>query len=208
MKKNDWRTREREWRLLLGMKLCTTFYRRMILLAYTLNVANPVVIRPRIAVEIAQLTELDIDAYATFRPDQSRAEIQARLTRQDRCFACWYEGRIVDAGWVASGRVYIPYLRQHITLCSGDIYNYDSYTLPEFRNQRLYMSRNTFIGKLNQDEGFTRSLALVAAENKTPNLVLRMYGLKPIGLYSCVRFGRWQKIWQQSYSDAVLPVMS
>ena len=73
----------------LTMKILTTFYRRMILFVYPLDKPIPA-FRAPLPVDIAILTERDLDVYRRFRPDQSVKEIRARLTRGDRCFACWY----------------------------------------------------------------------------------------------------------------------
>jgi len=170
------------------MKILTTFYRRMILFVYPLDKEIPV-LRSRLSVNFTILTERDLDAYHRFRPDQSRKEIRTRLDSGDRCFVCWYEDRIVDAGWVATGRVYIPYLRQHLVLGPKDIYNYDAYTLPAYRGLGIYMARNSYVARYNQKEGYSRSIAMVAVENRAPRVILQRSGLRPIGLYSCLRFG-------------------
>jgi len=190
----------------LAMKILTTFYRRMILFEYPLNQQIPV-LRSRLPVNIAILTERDLDAYNRYRPDQSMKEIRARLARGDRCFACWYDDRIVDAGWVATGRVYIPYLRRRLILGSGDIYNYDAYTLPAYRGLGIFMARISYVGRYNQQEGYSRGLALVAVENKAPRVILYKSGVRPIGLYSCLRLGPWQWEWRLPWGkDALLSI--
>jgi len=188
------------------MKILTTFYRRMILFVYPLDSTIPVLL-PRLPVDIAILTERDLDAYNRYRPDQSMKEIRARLARGDRCFACWYDDRIVDAGWVATGRVYIPYLRRRLILGSGDIYNYDAYTLPAYRGLGIFMARISYVGRYNQQEGYSRGLALVAVENKAPRVILYKSGVRPIGLYSCLRLGPWQWEWRLPWGkDALLSI--
>jgi RimJ/RimL family protein N-acetyltransferase len=188
------------------MKVLTTFYRRVILVVHLLDDTIPV-LRSRLPVVITILTETNINAYHRFRPEQSLQEIQARLARGDRCFACWYENRIIDAGWVATGRVHIPYLRRDLILDPRDIYNYDSYTLPAYRGRGLYMARNAYIARYNWQEGFSRSVAVVAVENKALLAILLKSGLKPIGLYSCMRFGPWQRGWQQPWGEEALPLL-
>ena len=185
------------------MKILTTFYRRMILFVYPLDKEIPV-LRSRLSVNFTILTERDLDAYHRFRPDQSRKEIRTRLDSGDRCFVCWYEDRIVDAGWVATGRVYIPYLRQHLVLGPKDIYNYDAYTLPAYRGLGIYMARNSYVARYNQKEGYSRSIAMVAVENRAPKVILQRSGLRPIGLYNCLRFGPWQWEWQQQWGQEAL----
>src|SRR5215468_718923 len=93
----------------LTMRVFTTFYRRMFLMVRPLDVAIPDV-HPRLPVVIKRLTDKDILAYRKFRPEQGAHMIRSRLGRGDRCYAAWYEGRIVHAGWIATKRVYVPYL--------------------------------------------------------------------------------------------------
>jgi len=196
----------RKWIDVLTMKILTTFYRRMILFVYPLDKEIPV-LRSRLSVNFTILTERDLDAYHRFRPDQIRKEIQTRLDSGDRCFVCWYEDRIVDAGWVATGRVYIPYLRRRLVLDPKDICNYDAYTLPAFRGLGLFMARIWYVARYNQQEGYSRGLALVAVENKAPRVILYKSGVRPIGLYSCLRLGPWQWEWQQPWGkDALLSI--
>ena len=189
------------------MKILTTFYRRMILFVYPLDNQIPV-LRPKLSVNFAILTERDLDAYHIYRPEQSTKEIRARLARGDRCFACWYDDRIVDAGWVATGLVYIPYLRQNLVLGPKDIYNYDAYTLTAYRGLGIYMARNSYVARYNQKEGYLRSIALVAVENKAPRVILYRSGLRPIGLYSCLRLGPWQWEWKQAWGEDALLSLS
>lgn len=203
-------TAEKPWREMmemLAMKVLTTFYRRMILFVYPLDGTIPV-LESRLSVNIAILTEGDLEAYHRYRPDRNLKEIRARLARGDRCFACWYEDRIVDGGWVATGRVYVPYLRRRLVLAPGDIYNYDAYTLPAFRGLNLFMARNSYVARYNQKERYLRSLALVAAENKASRVILYRWGLRPIGLYTCLRFGPWQWDWHQTWGDEMLLSLS
>ena len=203
-------TFKRLWRKkidVIFMKILTTFYRRMILFVYPLDGTIPV-LEPRLSVNITILTEQDMNAYHKYRPDQSKKEFRARLARGDRCFAYWYKDRIVDAGWVATGRVYIPYLQRQLILAPRDICNYDAYTLPDYRGLGLYMARNSYIARYNQKEGYSRSVALVAPENKAPKIILQRSSIRPIGLYSCLRFGPWQLQWQQPWGEESLLSLS
>jgi hypothetical protein len=198
----NWKLLDKSTDVLTG-KILTTFYRRMILFVYPLTGAIPV-LRPRIEVDITILKERDLESYLRFRPDQSIEEIQTRLEIGHRCFVCWYEDRIVDAGWVATGRVNVPYLRRRLVLNPKDIYNYDAYTLAPYRGLGLYMARNSYVAIYSQKEGYTRSVAMVAVENKAPKLILQRSGLKPIGLYNCLRFGPWQLEWKQQWAGEAL----
>ena len=192
----------------LKMKVVTTFYRRVIVLAFPLDAPFRSAAPPRLPVDLCILTEAELDAYLAFRPDQSRAHIRARLERGDRCFVCRHEGRIVDAGWAATGRVPVPYLHRDLVLPSGDVYVYDAHTLPECEGRGLYVARNAFCARHYQDLGFRRCLAVVAVENKVPLAVLRRNGARPVGGYTCLRcFGFSRVTGRAAEGSGPLPIL-
>jgi hypothetical protein len=179
----------------IAARALTTVYRRMLCLVYPLQGRSIPVYRSQIDVDFRVLTKSDVNAYVQFRPKHGREDFERRLARGDRCFASWHEGRIVDAGWAATGAVFVPYLGRYILLEPGDIYSYGAYTLPDYRGYGLYMSRNSYTARRNQKEGFERSVALVAPENYAAWLILTRSGLETIGEYSHVRLpigGVWR----------------
>jgi len=137
----------------------------MLCLVYPLQGKSIPVYRAQIDVDFRVLTKGDVNAYVQFRPKHGREDFERRLARGDRCFASWHEGRIVDAGWAATGAVFVPYLGRFMLLEPGDIYSYGAYTLPDYRVYGLYMARNSYTARRNQKEGFRRTIALVAPEN-------------------------------------------
>jgi hypothetical protein len=171
----------------LGARMVTTLYRRMLFLAYPLTDPSIPVYRASIDVRFAQLGAADIAAYLRFRPDSDWRTIESRMARGDRCFAAWIKDEIVDACWMATGSVFVPYLGRRLQMEKRDIYSYDSYTLPKYRAHGVYMARNSYTARMNQSEGFTRSIALVAVENYTAWLVLTRSGLRTLGAYHYVR---------------------
>ncbi len=201
-----WSTLWREGIQVFAMKTLTTFCRRVVVLARWLD--DPIPHRPaRLPVVIAMLTEKDLAAYSSFRPDQGEKEIQARLARGDQCFAASYEGRIVHAAWVATGRVYVPYLRRDLILQSGDIYLHDFDTLPGYRGHGLAQAGGVHVLQHYRQQGYRRDVAVVAVDNKIGLRLGRAAGYHTIGLYGCVRFGPWQRDWQQPWGEESLPIL-
>lgn len=196
------------WRLIqiFIMKVVTTFYRRVIIVARSLHDEIPD-LQLCLPVTIAVLTEKDLPAYNQFRPDQLMSIIQARLERGDRCYAAWHEGRIVHAAWVCTKDIYDPYLRRTLLLHPGDIYIYDSYTLPAYRHHGLARTRNIHVFRQYREEGFRRSTAIVALENKAAFGSVKAVGNHPIGMVRCVRLGPWQWDWQERWSDEPFPFL-
>jgi GNAT superfamily N-acetyltransferase len=186
------------------MKVLTTFYRRALLGYRSLD--EPIaVLHSRLPVEVGLLTEGDLAVYQNFRPDQDSSEIKERMRQGHRCYVSWHEGRIVDASWLATGRVHIPYLRRDLVLEPGDVYVYDSYTAPHYRGRSLYSAKVAFIMRHCKEKGYVRNVAVIAIENKEPLAVTRRLGIKFVGVYHCLRFGPWQRLWRQPWREESLP---
>lgn len=183
----------------------TMFYRRVLVLVFGPLRDFPVY-KARLPVEIRAVTEDDVTAYARFRGADAD-EITRRLRRGERCFASWYGGEIVDAGWVAGGVVDLPYMNCLLRLAPGDLYHYDAYTAPQFRGAGLYMARNSFASRLARREGFLRDVALAANENYTAWILLSRSGLRTIGVYHYLRVGPWHRYWGYAVAGEVFPAL-
>lgn len=190
---------------LVGAKVLTTAYRRMLCLVYPLQGRRIPVYNAQLEVEFRLLQPDEFGAYERFRPNMARKKIERRLEQGHRCFTSWHGEKVVDAGWTATGNVAVPYLGRVLCLEPGDIYSYDAYTLPEYRGYGLYMARNSFTARANQKEGFKRSVALVAPENYTAWVILTRSGLETIGEYSFVRLPFHGIYWQRAVPGKALP---
>lgn len=172
----------------IAARALTTVYRRMLCLVYPLQGRTVPIYRPQIDIDFCLLKPEELGPYLRFRPTAAKEVVASRLARGDRCHASWHEGSIVDACWTARGTVFVPYLDRFILLEPGDVYSYDSYTLPAYRGYGIFMARNSYTARRNQREGYERSVALVAPENYASWLILARSGLETIGQYSVIRF--------------------
>ena len=190
------------------MKILTTFYRRMVMLTYQLQEGVIPTFSSSIPVRYAELTEADHAAHRRFRPALAAGELERRLGRGDRCFVMWQDDRLIHECWVTTAeRAYVPYLHREIRLEPGDAYYYGAYTDPGFRGRGLFTGCYSFIARRLQQEGYRRSVALVAAENRHSVVVLERSGLEANGIYACLRLGRWQSHWQRPQAGhALLPL--
>jgi hypothetical protein len=179
----------------------------MLCMAYSLEGIRIPVYHASYDVRFGILGPGDMSAYLRFRRGARAQEIERRLVRGDRCFVSWHEDEIVDACWTATGCVYVPYLRRYLHIPEGDIYSYDSYTSAEHRGRGIYMARNSFTARQNQEEGFSRSIALVAFENYSAWLILTRSGLETLGAYHLVRTPLRGIFWETREPGASLPRM-
>ncbi|HEX6574688.1 MAG TPA: hypothetical protein VF042_06915 [Gemmatimonadaceae bacterium] len=191
-----------------GARALTTFYRRMLFLSYQLEGIRIPAYNAAIDARFSILRADEVDAYMAFKPRAIKRETERRISRGDRCFISWIDGRIVDACWTATGNIYVPYMNRTLHVPEGDVYSYDSYTLPEYRGRGLYMARNSFTAITTQSEGFRRSIALVAYENYSAWLILTRSGLKTLGAYHYLRTPMRGIYWETTEPGAALPEMS
>lgn len=67
------------------------------------------------------------------------------------------------------------------------------------------MARNAYVARCNQSEGFVRSVALVALENRASWKVLTRSGLETRGEYTYLRLGPLSRYQQHSDCGEELP---
>ncbi len=198
------RKRTRAALRLLAMKVTTTFYRRLIVGYVSLDRPIPR-LHSQLPGVIRLLTEQDLPRYQELRPRQPLSEIAERLASGQRCFATRVDGRIVDVGWLATQQVHVSYLRHDLILEPGDGYIYDSYTAPDLRARGLYQATSTHILRCCQEQGLRRAVVLYAPENRAPLTVARRFGVTFGGMYVCLRFGPWQRLWERRFGADPLP---
>jgi GNAT superfamily N-acetyltransferase len=186
------------------MKILTTFYRRAIVVARPIDEMIPEM-KPRLPIVMTLLRETDLPDYIQLRPDQDLSVIKMRLANGDQCFAAWHEGRIVHTGWVTTKQKSEPYLRRELTLQPGEIFLYDHYTHPSFRRFGFARARDIHVLRHYREEGYHRSLAIVAKENKAAFLPFEAVGYRSIGMFKCLRFGPWQWDWEERWNAEPLP---
>lgn len=176
------------WFKILG----ETVYHRLLLSERRLDEPIPEV-RSALPITIGFLGPGDIDAYLLFRPDATRAEFHRRLNSGHRCVGAWYEGRIVQAGWLTLGSAWIGSVGVEIPLAPGDAYTYESYTAPDFRRSDLATTRLAWVMRHLRDAGYRRLLAAVVPENRPGFRTIEKMGYRVVGIAGYVRLGRWRR---------------
>jgi hypothetical protein len=189
----------------LAARALTTVYRRAFFLTYSLVGRRIPSYRSGLEVDFGLLVPDDVERYRRFRPSTTSDDVARRFGQGHRCYVAQRRGEIIDACWAASGIVAVPYLHRSLKLHEGDLYFYDSYTRPEFRGRGLYMARNAFTAGECGREGFTRLVALVAAEKYAVWQILTRSGLQTSGRYDLVRLGPWRWYRTLAVDGEILP---
>ena len=168
-----------------------TLYRRLLIMELPLD-RELSTIGARLPLTIQALAESDLDAYLKFRPDTSRAEIERRIGAGCHCFVAMHESVIVHAGWATAGEAWIDYLGCEMPLMPGDVYQFDSFTAPEFRGRGAARARIETMAGLFRGKGYRRLLAGVLPENAPAFRTLASVGYRPIGRIRTLSVGRWR----------------
>ena len=168
-------------------------YRRVVVMECRLDRPLPQV-TPRLPARITLLTAAELEGYARFRPDQAPATVSRRLDQGYQCFAAWHENRLVHAGWAATREAWIEYLRCEFPLEPGDVYQFDSYTAPDFRGLDLAAARVVWMARFFRDAGSRRLLAVVWPENRRAFRPLEKAGYRRCGWLRVLQLGGWRRI--------------
>ena len=189
------------------MKMATTFYRRVIVFSRPIDESLPQ-IHSSFQIKITPLQDKDLPDYHRLRPEQPPRMIRKRIADGDQCFLVWSEGRIVHSGWVATQKKSDPYLRCTLILQPGEIFLYDHYTHPSYRSHGLAQARDIYLLQRYRQEGYRRSIAVVAIENKPAFRPFEAIGYRPIGMFRSLWWILGKTIWQQQWGKEQLPVVA
>jgi len=157
--------REEGLRSLWFKVLGETVYRRLILIERDPGL-NPA--KSHCLLEDAKCRALEpgeIDAYCGLQPKADPAEVLRRLQAGHQCFAVWKDDRVINAGWVGTGRCRIDYLDLDVELSSDTGYLYEVFTAPEFRGNRVSSARFAYQNAVLSAQGYRRTIAAIWPEN-------------------------------------------
>jgi GNAT superfamily N-acetyltransferase len=144
-------------------------------------------------VTIAPLESAAIDAYVSFRAGTDAQVIRHRLIDGQVAFVVWHKGHIVHAGWTVTKRAWIAFLDCDIGLAADTVYQYESYTAPEFRGQNLAAARITAMLRYYRAAGYRRLVAVVVPENRAAFRPLAKAGYRPFGRMGYIKIGPWRR---------------
>ena len=188
----------------LAQRLYTSIYRRALWAVRPLDGGGPKS-HCALSIEIRELDRSELSAYAALRADQPLQKIRDRLDAGHQCIVAWHSGKIVHTCWLATNRVYIPYLHRDLIPPSGAYYGYDSFTAESHRGQDVATARSQFIAAYMHERGFREATAVIALENKSAVRGAQKAELQIKGMFHCLRIGIDSYVWAQPFGDAALP---
>jgi GNAT superfamily N-acetyltransferase len=167
-------------------------YRRLLLLDRQLVDAVPE-FSPTLPVEIAQLTEGELDDYLAFRPDTGRADAIGRLDAGQMCFVARFDRRIVAANWIAMQPIRLCYLDCVLDMAPGEVCIYDKFILPAYRGHGISNALRTHHLRHLQRAGHQRVVVAVLPENASSLRDILKGGYRPCGIVGRIKVGPWQR---------------
>ena len=124
-------------------------YRRMLRLERPLD-RPPRSLEPRSAIRVGIA---DLGEYLGLGHPTGAAEAERRLTARHRIVGVWHEDRLACASWLAERVVHVRYLCVDVSLAPDELYQYDSWTVPDLRGARLTSYRSVELVRLGREEG-------------------------------------------------------
>jgi GNAT superfamily N-acetyltransferase len=167
-------------------------YRQILLVARSLDEPIPEVL-PRIPVVFELLDETEMIEYINFRPYASPSEIRSRWSRGHRCIVGRHAGQIVNAGWTCTSPAWIGELAKEIELAPSEIFLYDGFTSPHFRNQNIQQARHSWVLRMLRDAGFKRAMGHVRLDNIRQIRALERVGYHFSAVMGYVKLGPWRR---------------
>ena len=113
---------------------------------WMINLDEPTpVITPLVPTMFRRVGTEFISELASIMGADSSAEILKRFESGRRCYTAWVEGKLAAYGWVSPQEEFIGELNLRIRLVPGEVYIWNCFTVPAFRQHGLYSALLTYI---------------------------------------------------------------
>jgi hypothetical protein len=149
--------------------------RKFVVLVTDLRAAGtrPSLAGAKVAVRWAALTEADIPALRAANAKLSEAEMRRRWREGQECIGGWVDGALAHYRWDTAKASYLPYLQAVFEPLDGDTFVYEAFTQRAFRGQGIHSLSTTRAFDRSREQGFRRSITVVAWWNAAALRVLR-----------------------------------
>lgn len=187
--------------------LDATVYRRLIVLARSLEVALPTP-RPGTGIgleaEFSLLAADEVEAYRELRPDTPAAEVRRRLDAGQWCMVARLRGDLVHARWVSADRLESPYLGFAFDLPPDVIYAHDVFTVRRARRLGVGAEAVRRYDAIVREGSAQTILASVWPGNTAALAMITEQGQTPIGSLGSLRLGRLRRPLRRRLPDGYI----
>jgi RimJ/RimL family protein N-acetyltransferase len=144
-----------------------------------------------VLLEARELSASEVHRYVALRPEEEAVEVLARLRDGHVCCATWDGERIVGCAWVRFDRMWVSEISKSISLRSGEVYGYDSYTDPEYRERGAASMRAAALIRHVTRLGYRQLVAYVMRENTAGRAAIETLGFVRSGRIRWLHVGRF-----------------
>jgi GNAT superfamily N-acetyltransferase len=177
-------------------------YRRVEIREYVLdNAADNDLDDARLSIE--QLNAADIEQYNAFRKPSDPESAQRRMLAGHQCFIARHKDKIVCASWGATKNATSRYLSAPIALTPDEVYAYDLFTAPEWRQQGIAAAVTRALHNFYRAEGKRRVLRLIVPENHAA--ITGTLGYQSIGTMGFLGAGRFRVNFCHMHAGKIAP---
>ena len=143
-------------------------YRRLVIVEIPLvpSPPRPLADASRVGVRRLERTEADLRRYAELRPDQTPAEIRARLEAGVECFLALHDGALASSLWAVRGHAHIHYLGCDLDVGPEAGYAFDAFTAAAHRGLDLNSWCSELMRRSMAAAGCRRLFGLQLPENR------------------------------------------
>lgn len=180
---------EGPFRLLRGALYHLEIYRRFRVIGLPFTRGRTI----EYALECEVLAISDLDDYLRLRPDQSREEIEDRLTSGSFCVLGRRGGRPVAASWLGSGEIFLDYLNCRIRPADDTLYVYDNFVDPEYRGRKASDSVTLARERVARERGYRRLFGILLPENRSSSRRVELYRRPALGILEHFRLGPFER---------------
>jgi hypothetical protein len=120
---------------------------------------------PKIPVQIRIATIDDMDKFNNMFDEHKCNLLRQRFTRGEMCFVAVDGEKVIAQQWISSSDEYDPDNRLKVKVNSNEGYFFDTYVLPEYRNNKLHAALVASGLKHIYDRGLKKAIGIVVKNN-------------------------------------------
>ena len=182
-------------------------YRRLVIVAIPLapSPARPLADASRVGVRRLERTGEDLRRYAELRPDQSPAEVRARLEAGVECFLALHDGAFASSLWAVRRHAHIHYLGCDLDVGTEAGYAFDAFTAAAHRGLDLNSWCSDLMRRSMAAAGCRRLFGLQLPENRNAMTLSPRRAHAFLGTAHVLGLGSLRRVVVRPAYDGALP---
>ena len=145
------------------------------------------------SIDIGEVPEDDLTDYLQFRRGATPEQFRARAATHCHCHAARVGSGIVSATWVATREAKLAEFGETLVLRRKQVYLFDSYTLPDYRGQKIQGRIFAAIKTHYYSLGYREVLVLTGPENSANIASRTRQGFRKTGGIAQFKIGPFRR---------------